>query len=98
MSLSPEAVKKIAHLARLSVSQEDIKHYANKLSQVIEFIEEMNKIDTSAIDPLAHPLNLADHPREDVISEANLREIYQRLAPEVEAGLYLVPQVIEEAT
>jgi aspartyl-tRNA(Asn)/glutamyl-tRNA(Gln) amidotransferase subunit C len=97
MSLSPEEVKKIAHLARLNLSAEDIAHYGPQLSTILNFIEQMNAIDTSTVEPLAHPFDAVQRLREDTVTEPNLRDKYQHIAPQVEAGLYLVPKVIEEA-
>ena len=97
MSLTPEDVKKIAHLARLNLSEHDIAVYTPQLSHMLEFIEQMNKIDTSAISPLAHSLDAAQRLRADHVTEENLRDKFQGIAPQVEAGLYLVPKVIEEA-
>ena len=97
MSLTNEEVKKIAHLARLNLSEEDIVLYAPQLSHILHFIEQMNQVDTSTIEPLAHSLDVSQRLRPDVINEPNEREKYQRIAPKVEAGLYLVPKVIEEA-
>jgi len=97
MSLTPAAVKKIAHLARLSLSEDDIALYASQLSKILDFIEHMNQTDTTEIEPLAHPLDISQRLRPDTITESNLRNKYQHIAPQVEAGLYLVPKVIEEA-
>jgi len=97
MSLTPDDVKKIAHLARLNLSESDIALYTPQLSKILVFIEQMNQMDTTKVDPLAHPLDLAQRLREDQVTELDLHEKYQRLAPQVEAGLYLVPKVIEEA-
>ncbi len=98
MSLTPDAVKKIAHLARLSLSEDDIALYSTQLSKILDFIEQMNQVDTTQIEPLAHPLDISQRLRPDVITEPNLRNKYQTIAPQVEAGLYLVPKVIEEAS
>lgn len=97
MSLKPEDVKKIAHLARLNVSDEDMSKYTQQLSNILHFIEQLNSADTSKVEPLAHPLELSQRLRDDAITEYDLREKFQRIAPQVEAGLYLVPKVIEEA-
>ena len=97
MSLSPDDVKKIAHLARLNLSGNDIDLYTPQLSSILHFIEQLSEADTTNIEPLAHPLNLSQRLREDAITEHNLREKFQSIAPQVEAGLYLVPKVIEEA-
>lgn len=97
MSLTPDEVKKIAHLARINVNDEDILPYAKQLSRILAFIEQMNTVNTATIEPLAHPLDLAQPLRSDQITETDLRAKFQKIAPEVEAGLYLVPKVIDEA-
>lgn len=95
MSLAAEDVKKIAHLARLAISEHDIPLYAKNLSNIFALVDAMNQVDTSAVEPMAHPLNVTQRLREDVVSEPNQREQFQALAPATEAGLYLVPKVIE---
>lgn len=98
MSLTPEDVQKIGHLARLNLSPEDISLYAPQLVNILDFIAQMDQVDTSDIEPMAHPfLNASQRLRPDVVTETNSREIFQEIAPQVEAGLYLVPKVIEEA-
>lgn len=95
MSLSPAEVEKIAHLARLAISEADISIYARNLSSILELVEQMNAVDTSGVAPLAHPLEMAQRLRADEVSEENQRELFQAIAPCTEAGLYLVPKVIE---
>lgn len=97
MSLTPEDVRKIAHLARLNLSENDINAFAPQLSNILNFIEQMDKFNTDNIEPLAHPLDISQRLRPDQVTEPDLRTKYQRIAPQVEAGLYLVPKVIEEA-
>lgn len=97
MSLTPEQVKKIAHLARLNLSESDIEIYTPQLSNILQFIEHMNQTDTNNTEPLAHPLDLTQRLRADKVSESDLRDKYQKIAPQTAAGLYLVPKVIDEA-
>jgi len=97
MSLTPEDVKKIAHLARLNVSEKDLAFYTPQLSNILDFVAHMNEIDTTNVEPMAHPLDLPQRMRPDTISEANQRDLFQSIAPDVKVGLYLVPKVIEEA-
>ena len=97
MSLTLEDVKKIAHLARLNLSESDHDLYTSQLSNILDFIEQMSEVNTDEIEPQAHPLDLCQRLRPDDVTEADLREKYQDIAPETEAGLYLVPKVIEEA-
>jgi aspartyl-tRNA(Asn)/glutamyl-tRNA(Gln) amidotransferase subunit C len=95
MSLSSADVKKIAHLARLGIQENDIPKYAGELSNIFDLVAQMNAVDTSHIAPMAHPLDVHQRLRADEITEKNQRELFQSIAPSVEAGLYLVPQVIE---
>ena len=95
MSLTAGDVKKIAHLARLNMSDEEIAFYTPQLSNILAFVEQMNQVDTSHIEPLANPLDLSQRLRPDTVTEPDLREAYQAIAPKVEAGLYLVPKVID---
>jgi len=95
MSLTPKDVAKVAHLARLGINETDIAKYSDNLSNILGFIEQMNQIDTDNIEPMAHPLDAEQRLRPDCVSETNQRELFQTLTPHTEAGLYLVPQVIE---
>jgi len=97
MSLTTDEVKKIAHLARLTLSEEDIAHNTPQLSRILDFVAHMNEINTSSVEPLAHPLDLFQRLRPDSVTEYDQRELFQTIAPEVKVGLYLVPKVIEEA-
>jgi len=95
MSLGPAEVAKIAHLARLAIRDEDVPAYARNLSAILELVEQMNAVDTAGVIPMAHPLDMAQRLRANEIGEFNQREQFQAIAPRVEAGLYLVPKVIE---
>lgn len=95
MSLEKEDVEKIAHLARLSIDEASIPEYARNLSSILDLVEQMNAVNTEGVVPMAHPLELGQRLREDVVSEPDQRERFQSVAPAVEAGLYLVPKVIE---
>jgi len=95
MSLDAADVTKIAHLARLAITEHDIPEYARNLSNILSFVEQMRAVDTTGVSPMAHPLDAAQRLRPDVVSETDQRESFQAIAPQVEAGLYLVPQVIE---
>ena len=95
MSLNESDVERIAHLARLDIDPADIEGYCRNLSDILAFVEHMNAIDTTGVEPMAHPLDEAQRLREDKVSEGNLRDAFQAIAPQVERGLYLVPKVIE---
>jgi aspartyl-tRNA(Asn)/glutamyl-tRNA(Gln) amidotransferase subunit C len=95
MSLTAEDVNKIAWLARLAIDPEKTESYARDLSGILDLVAQMNAIDTSDVPPMAHPLDQAQRLRPDQVSEADQRANFQAHAPLVEAGLYLVPKVIE---
>lgn len=95
MSLTRADVIKIAHLARLAIREEDIPIYLRELSNILGFVEQMNAVDTTGIDPMAHPLDATQRLRPDRVTEENQRDRFQALAPQIESGLYLVPKVIE---
>ena len=95
MSLTSEEVNRIAWLARLAIDSDKVGAYARDLSGILDFIEQMNAIDTAAVEPMAHPLDQSQRLRPDAVTEADRRAQFQAQAPAVEAGLYLVPKVIE---
>ena len=95
MSLGPAEVAKIAHLARLAIREQDAPAYARNLSAILDLVAQMNAVDTTGVAPMAHPLDMAQRLRADEITEPNQRAHFQTIAPQVEAGLYLVPKVIE---
>ncbi|MDY7566475.1 Asp-tRNA(Asn)/Glu-tRNA(Gln) amidotransferase subunit GatC [Pseudomonas sp. RTC3] len=95
MALERSDVEKIAHLARLGLNDADIPRTTEALNSILELVSQMQAVDTSGIEPLAHPLEASQRLRADVVTERNNRETYQAIAPAVEKGLYLVPKVIE---
>ena len=95
MALDVSDVEKIAYLARLGIDAEDIPEYTRNLSDILAFVEQLNSVDTTGVEPLAHPLQATQRLRADEVVESDNRANFQKVAPETEAGLYLVPQVIE---
>ena len=95
MSLTTADVQKVARLARLAMSESEIESARSQLSGIFDLIAEMQAVDTSGIAPMSHAQDLAQRLREDKVTETNQREAFQAIAPQVEHGLYLVPQVIE---
>jgi aspartyl-tRNA(Asn)/glutamyl-tRNA(Gln) amidotransferase subunit C len=96
MSLSRSDVENIAHLARLAITEAEATVYAGSLSRILGLVEQLDQADVSAIEPMAHPLaGQVQRLREDEVTSIDAHEKYQRNAARVEAGLYLVPKVIE---
>ncbi|MCK5721021.1 MAG: Asp-tRNA(Asn)/Glu-tRNA(Gln) amidotransferase subunit GatC [Gammaproteobacteria bacterium] len=95
MSLDKNDVEKIAHLARLAIADEDIPGYAGSLSSILQLVEQMDAVDTKNVLPMAHPQDAHQRLREDVVTEKNQREHFQKITENVENGLYLVPKVLD---
>ena len=95
MALTTQDVKKIAHLARLETSPAEVEATHASLTRILGLIEQMNAVDTKSVAPMAHPQDAALRLREDRVSEPDQRDKFQQVAPATEAGLYLVPKVIE---
>ena len=95
MSLSNDQVGHIARLARIAVSASELEATRDKLNGIFGLIEQMQAVDTTGVKPMSHPQELATRLRPDLVTEADRREAFQKVAPQTEAGLYLVPKVIE---
>lgn len=95
MSLSLADVEKVARLARLAMNPQELHAAQAQLNNIFELIAEMQAVDTRGITPMSHSQDLSQRLRADEVSESNQREAFQAVAPHVEQGLYLVPQVIE---
>jgi aspartyl-tRNA(Asn)/glutamyl-tRNA(Gln) amidotransferase subunit C len=95
MTLSLADVEKVARLARLAMSEQELHAAHAQLSNIFGLIAEMQAVDTQGIEPMSHAQDLSQRLREDTVTETNQREAFQAIAPQVERGLYLVPQVIE---
>jgi aspartyl-tRNA(Asn)/glutamyl-tRNA(Gln) amidotransferase subunit C len=95
MALEKSDVEKIAHLARLHIDATEAQEVANRISSILNLIDQMQSVETSNVAPLAHPFDAVQRLRPDVVTERNEREYLQKIAPAVQDGLYLVPKVIE---
>ena len=99
MSLTSSDITRIANLARLELDPLESERMLGKINGFFDIVEQMRAVDTTGIEPLAHPMaavqDVALRLREDKVSEPNQREANQRSAPAVERGLFLVPKVIE---
>jgi aspartyl-tRNA(Asn)/glutamyl-tRNA(Gln) amidotransferase subunit C len=96
MSLTRQDVEKIAHLARLSITEQEMPVYVTSLSSIVDFVDELSRADVGKVEPMAHPLDgQRQRLRPDAVTDTDHHEKYQRNAPSVQAGLYIVPRVIE---
>ena len=94
--LSAEEIANIARLARLSLTHDEVPAYIDSLSRIIELVGELDRAETAGVEPMSHPLpGQAARMRVDSVTETDQHRLFQQNAPQVEAGLYLVPRVIE---
>jgi len=95
MSLSLDDVRRIAKLARIEIDDADAAATQTRLNAIFELIEQMQAVDTSGVEPMAHARDVFQRLRADTPTETDQRTAFQAVAPAVENGLYLVPKVIE---
>jgi aspartyl-tRNA(Asn)/glutamyl-tRNA(Gln) amidotransferase subunit C len=95
VSLGQADVKKIALLAALAVEEDELAIVGDKLSNILDLFAQLEAANTDGIEPMAHPLDQVQRLRDDLVTEIDQHEKFQAIAPAVEAGLYLVPKVIE---
>lgn len=95
MSLSLDDVSRIARLARIAISPAEAERTRDQLNGILDFVDELQAVNTDGIEPMAHAVDVVQRLREDRVTEADRRDDFMAIAPESEAGLYLVPKVIE---
>jgi len=95
MTIGPDDINQIAHLARLKIDEKDIPKLSADLGNILSLVDQLQAVNTDDIIPMAHPMDAVQILRKDVVTETDNREKYQKVAPNTEDGLYLVPKVIE---
>lgn len=95
MQLKPEDVQQLAKLSQLAINEQQVQETLSQLNQVFGLIEKMQAVDTTGIEPMSHPQPDPARLRDDAVTEADQRDRFQQVAPQVQRGLYLVPKVIE---
>ena len=95
MSLSIAHIRRIAQLARLSVTDAEIAAVQHQLNGILALVEQLKAADTAGVEPMAHAQDVMLRLREDAVTEGDQHRLFQSIAPQVEADLYLVPRVIE---
>ena len=95
MSIEQAEIAKIAELAKIRIADREIGEVTGRIARILAMVEQMQVVDTSGLEPMAHPLDASQRLRPDVVMETDQREHFQPLAPELEDDLYLVPRVID---
>ena len=95
MSIKKSEIAYISSLSKLKMEDIEIDNFTSQISDILEMIQQLEKVDTDGIEPMAHPLNMKQRLRMDEVTEENQRDLYQENAVEVEQGFYKVPKVID---
>jgi len=93
--LSLDEIRRIARLARIELAAAELEALGRDMNGILALVEQMSAVDTTGVEPMAHPQEMAQRLREDAVTESDRRELFQSVAPRVEDGLYLVPKVLE---
>ncbi len=94
MSLSEKDVQYVAKLARLEVTEQEVAKYTQQLGNILGYIEEMSKLDTSNVEPLTHPLDMKNVFREDLVKPSLTQKEVLANGPEVQSGHFRVPKIM----
>tara|TARA_E500000331_G_C17076527_1_gene635000 strand:- start:348 stop:635 length:288 start_codon:yes stop_codon:yes gene_type:complete len=95
LKITDKVVKNIAELTQLRFTEDELAEIGASMTETLELVEQMQQVDTAGVEPMSNPLDATQPLRPDVVTEGDNRAIYQRIAPETQDGLYLVPKVIE---
>jgi aspartyl-tRNA(Asn)/glutamyl-tRNA(Gln) amidotransferase subunit C len=95
MAIEQEDIEKIAELARIRISGEQLGQVTERITEILRMVDQLQAADTQGVEPMANPLDAVQRLRADEVTQGNQREAFQAIAPAVENGLYLVPKVIE---
>ena len=93
--LSLDQIHRLAHLARLELSETEARAMQQQINEILAMVDQMQAMDTSGVAPMSRPQEATQRLREDRVTETDQRDLFQSIAPAVEDGLYLVPKVIE---
>ncbi|MEM8499487.1 MAG: Asp-tRNA(Asn)/Glu-tRNA(Gln) amidotransferase subunit GatC [Pseudomonadota bacterium] len=95
MSVDQSDIEKVASLSRLAIDSETTEQVVQKVNDILAMIDQMQAVDTDAVEPMTNPLDATQRLRADEVTEQDRREAFQAIAPATEAGLFLVPKVID---
>lgn len=95
MAIEQDEIEKIAELARIRIADDEIGQVTGRITEILHMVGQLQAVDTSAVEPMANPMDATQKLRADEVTEGNRRDAFQAIAPAVENGLYLVPKVIE---
>ena len=92
--ISTEDVQHVARLARLDISDEETERFAQQLNAILTYMDKLNELDTSNVEPMSHVIDVSNAFREDIVRESIPQEVSLANAPERENGFFKVPRII----
>ena len=95
MSVDQATVRRIAHLARIAVSADEAMHLQGELNAILAFVEQLNEVDVSGVEPMTSVTPMAMKKRQDVVDDGFCPELVLANAPASEDSYFLVPKVVE---
>jgi aspartyl-tRNA(Asn)/glutamyl-tRNA(Gln) amidotransferase subunit C len=95
MSVDTETVRRIAHLARIAVADDEVEHLRGELNAMLAFVEQLSEVDVSGVEPMTSVTPMAMKMRDDVVTDGNIADDIVKNAPETRDHYFLVPKVVE---
>jgi aspartyl-tRNA(Asn)/glutamyl-tRNA(Gln) amidotransferase subunit C len=95
MAIEQDEIEKVAELARIRISEDELGQVTERITEILQMMDRLQTVDTDNVEPMANPMDATQQLRPDEVTEGNQRDTFQKIAPSVEDGLYLVPKVID---
>jgi aspartyl-tRNA(Asn)/glutamyl-tRNA(Gln) amidotransferase subunit C len=95
MSVDSATVRRIAHLARIAVKEEEIEHLKAEINDVLAFVEQLSQVDISGVEPMTSVIPMAMKKRPDVVTDGEIADDIVRNAPAARDHFFMVPKVVE---
>jgi len=95
MSVDASTVRRIAHLARIAVAENEIEHLRGELNAMLSFVEQLSEVDVTGVEPMTSVTPMAMKQRDDVVNDGGIADDIVRNAPATDDNFFLVPKVVE---
>ena len=95
MSVDTTTVRRIAHLARIAVAEDEVEHLKNELNGILAFVEQLQEVDVEGVEPMTSVTPMAMKKREDVVDDGGIADDIVKNAPAAEGHYFVVPKVVE---
>jgi len=95
MSVDQATVRRIAHLARIAVTDAEVPHLQSEINAILAFVEDLVKVDVEGVEPMTSVIPMKLPMREDVVTDGEIQQLILANAPLSEDGFFLVPKVVE---